>query len=358
MSQRSFLSWLLLACLVINGCAQYNVSGPIRMQVFAPIQGSHCGYQARPQVLETVTNVRNLRGSIGQVVTHSGTLTGEDITNGNYRAVHTQFSQTGNTYYPLDLGSLWAGSFYYALETAYRMFRDLEPTISDMRIVALANGDRLENSLIFQEVEIEDGEDILVDNAAFVYFGNSVNTFINAPIREHSDIPMVFNMGIMVHEYTHMVMNYLVKTPLANSLSEDSVGDRAIGAMDEGIADYFGFLTNRDPKYFLCTVPERTYRDLSKVKSYTQAYKEAMRTGSGYQAHLFGAFFASAQYFMGERLKDHPRHAKTLIQLMKRLGSGSCGSANSLDYSAIARCHEGVTGAHSEISYVYRQLGF
>ena len=75
----------------------------------------------------------------------------------------------------------------------------------------------------------------------------------------------------MNHEFSHLIFQHLFYEPGIKRNTE--VGStkptmNTLSALDEGIADYFGFLAVQDPGYFLCSFP-RENRDLAVPKAFT-----------------------------------------------------------------------------------------
>lgn len=368
--QRALL-WLVAVFFLVS-CTQSETSGPITMYVIQPTPNS-CSHTIAPARILTLTNVNEMRGKVGRVV-----YFGQDFaeltdlealkTLEGFNPVSVNFSQSGSRYYPLDMGSLFAASLYYAIETAHLLFTRIDPSAN--LIQAIPNHS---DTLIIQRARIADAW-----GASYVPYPENPsqtspanNFFFSYVSREDmTDLPFATNLGVMVHEYTHMVFQHLARKKLnaAGYLDGEDRTTYTIGALNEGLADYFGFLASGDPKFLLCSLRNSHERDMSVLKpeeDVEDLFSKLENPGERgpFLIHEGGGIFAAIQYHIGERLKaegtgDHETHAKSLIALMKTLQScGTSGSKFSMHFGKVRQCHLEVvdSSTRSIVSEVYNK---
>lgn len=360
-------------------CAQRDLQLVRTVNVIQPIQGQSCGYQVAPASLQTLDNLTELRGRIGRVVTTKQELGANDelLKSGTgFSPIDLQFHLDGATAFPVDMSSLFGASLYYALESSYLMIRALEPKAD----LALVLPNFPETTIIYnarakEGVSKERKE--VYDNAEYLPYRDKdkrlslKNYFLAYPNKDVKDIPLGLNVGVMAHEYSHMVFHHLFLEPgiQRNTLVSDRDGTRpteqTLAAMDEGIADYFGFLLTRDPGFLQCSFPFEN-RNLSVAKEFTEDVVLRLENKNSYDPHEAGAVFAAIQYRIGEEIKSHETNATTLIRMMHRFLECQDirvdASTVGFDFADVAKCHlrEYVDGTQqATVRGVYeRYLGF
>lgn len=350
-----FLVPVICATSLVS-CSQSVISGPVEVTLIRPTS-DHCKYAIAPATLQTIDNLNEMRGRIGRVVT-----TGKQIdsnsqlleTGNGFDKIDVQFTKSGNTYGPVDSTSLFAASLYYAIETGYMLFKGLDAR-SDMANLFPS----MAETLILQDVKrIDDSSSSkteIYDNAEYLPYvlqsGNSSlirNYFFAYPTKEVTQIPLGLNLGIMVHEYTHMMFQYLFYQPgirrnMSVSNQNGKPTENTLAALDEGLADYFGFMAVKDPGYFLCSFPNEN-RDLRISKEFTDPITNALESDQEFDPHEGGAVFAAIQYRIGEALQNHETNAKALVGMMATLTD--CADVNlgtntlAMNFAGIAKCHE------------------
>lgn len=310
-----------------------------------------------------------MTGALGAVVFSSENLgTRPEILDSQQglNSVDTQFSNSGGTYSALDLDSLYAASLYYAVETAHLTVSRLDP-LADMptTIPEFANHTRIvhEAKRTFGDI----GKDPEVtDNAE--YFSNRVqngttsfvlNYLFSYPTVDVTDIPLGLNLGIMAHEYTHLLMRHRFYEPgIARDvgIATGKPTKNTLAALDEGLADYFGFMASGDPSFFLCSYPNEA-RDLLVQKAFTDDIITSIATGTKFDSHEGGAVFASINYEIGARI-GFDENGKSLIRLMNGLltCSSTTSGTNSLSFNFkdVAACH--LSLADSRFQSVIREV--
>lgn len=358
-----------IVSILAVGCAENQFSGPVQARMILPT-GARCQYEVREGTLQTLTSLSDMRGAIGQVVYNSENVQRrpEILDSGvGFTAVDSQFSKRGNVFSPLDFESLFAVSLYHAVETGYRLFRDLDPA-ADMVAVVPNFG---ENTRIVHRARRTFGDvgvdPEITDNAEFlghrVGSGDAVvvkNYLFSFPSDEVDQLPLGLNTGIMVHEYSHLIMHHLFYEPAFKadlSISTTLPTKNTLSSMDEGLADYFGFLATGDPSFFLCSFPTSN-RDLGVPKSFT-AEIIARIEGDGFiSPHEGGAVFAAINYEIGQTI-GHEENGRSLIQMIRTLkdcpdasrGANTIG----LDFGIVARCHARASSRSATVTSVYQK---
>ncbi|MCB0405501.1 MAG: hypothetical protein KDD51_12015 [Bdellovibrionales bacterium] len=335
-----------LGTALLSACST-NVNGPIQVRLIQPAVG-HCRYNIGPATIQTLSSLSNMQGLMGRVGYYDRSQT--------FVKADLQFGQVGGTFTPMDYGSLYAASLYYYLESGYLLFKNLPTSAVDMaqEVPSLSS-----SQIQMEAYDVNSDDEEVKDNAAYLYDEGN-NIFISYPAGDFiNGLPFGMNRGIMIHEYTHFVMRHLVRNKLGKQTKQ--IAYDTLGALDEGIADYFGFLSTiipgtpegekGDPAYFLCT-EDSLDRDLSVAKTVNVSRTSECRNdladydclripGSKYfSVHSLGAVFAYANWAQGERV-GHFQHAATLVNLMRKLGNGTCGSADNLTFQSIVSCHTG-----------------
>lgn len=358
-------SFVVLVCSL--GCNQTIQSGSTRISIVHPSNG-HCQYTVGPVNFQTLENISNMTGKVGRVLHSSNNLdkdpntlaTGQGLT-----PVDTEFFRTGDTYFPANLDSLFAASLYYSIENGYLLTKTLDPTIDLASIVPNFRDTRIVHRAIRSESSLNIKKEIS-DNAEYlsVRSGSQVlNYFFSYPTDTVTDIPLGLNMGIMNHEFSHLVFQHLFYEPgIKRNLNVGSTKPttHSLAALDEGLADYFGFLATQDPGYFLCTFPQEN-RDLSRPKYFTSGLIAGIDSNSDdyFDSHQGGAVFASIQYEIGQTLGNHQVVGKSLLNLMSSLltcPSTVSGNTLNFNFGDIAKCHLSLLSSDSRAQGVARQI--
>lgn len=366
--------WIyVLLCLGLVSCSEEKPQGTIHANVIQPT-GRHCEYTIAPGPITTLHSLTDMKGALGAVVTSSENLgSREEILDKHdgLNSVDVQFARSGNTYTPLDMDSLFALSLYYAVEFGYQLFTGLDSSESMTKVDPLS----WSRTLIVHEARRTFGEigvdPEVTDNAEYLSHrvtddsGNEMvlNYLFSFPTDEVEDIPLGLNLGIMVHEYSHLVMQHLFweKGISKDTLvSSEKPTKQTLGALDEGLADYFGYLATKDPGYFLCSFPSEN-RDLSVKKEFTDELIASLGSDRGYDTHTGGAVFAAINYEIGQAI-GRDQNGIYLVQLMSSLLT--CSNANlssdsntlNMDFGSVAACHAAIAKPEhkSQISSIYR----
>lgn len=378
MNRKRLFQWALIAVsgAVFTGCTEDL--GTVNVQVVTPVGGgAHCQYRLAPVQLRTMQNLTKFEGALGRVVYSNKDVNSEpemQRTGKGFSAVDGQFGKSGDTYFPLDYHSLYAASLYNAVETGYRITSGLLPSAD---FLAYEPDFAARTLIVHQSVLVntqgaKKGEE-RVDNATFraVFLplpggGETVRNFLlSHPTDTTPGLPLGLNLGIMVHEYMHLVTNSLFTMKLRAGLGEGALtqyGQRVLQSIDEGISDYLGFLATEDPGYFNCSNP-RAARDLSNSQNtfYPQFFTY-LRESPSFDPHEGGAIFAAANYAMALRQNnDFSGQAESILNMVDNLYSclSRNGSLRNVSFNAVANCHALAAGGSrsNTIRSIYREWG-
>lgn len=357
---------LLGVPLLFAGCSAEKLSGPVQITVIRPVAG-HCNYEIAPTQVHTLSSLSKMQGLIGSVVTSSENLDEKDEIFESGKGLHpidAQFLSSNGVYGPVDLSSLFAASLYSSIETGYLLFKQLDPTYDMAQIVP-----RFSETKIIHNARRNEGRNSrqeIQDNAEYLPYTHSgsntvTNYFLSYPTNEVSGVPLGLNLGIMVHEFTHLVFHHLFYEPGFKRNTQVSTAKptaNTLAALDEGNADYFGYLAAQDPGFFLCSFPQEN-RDLRVEKYFTQEMVAALNSkdDASFDPHEGGAVWAAIQYQIGLAIGSN-ENGKSLIQLMA--GLLDCADAKSndnllaLDFTAVARCHKKILAQTRDTSNVHQ----
>lgn len=304
----------------------------------------HCQYSFAPTTVETLDSLSPMSGRLGRVVTSPNELTEnpETLEQGiGLEPLDTHFLVSGNSAYPQDYPSLFAATLYKALESVYLLFARLDPAadlatmvtdLPDTRIVYQAhyeksNGKEYRDNAAYTAIQIKNNGQVVGEK----------NYIFSFPIEEVSEVPLGVNPFIVAHESTHFVNRYLWKKYLNLS---DTTTKNVAGAIDEGTADYGGFMVTGDPGGFLCSFPSEG-RDLAVPKTLSGDVPYDV-SSAGYPIHNAGAVWAYSQYQIGQAI-GHEENMRALIRAFSNCVRGS----STLTYSKVIQCHLSALGSRS-----------
>lgn len=343
----------LLAC-------SRSTTDQVQMLVIQPV-GANCQYKVDYAPVETLTRIEPLEGEMGRVVYQKqkvfDAVAREDWS--SFKPLDVHFAQNGTQIAPLDMTSLFAGSLYSAIESSYRLFRDLDPS-ADMKSYA----SNLSESFIVHNAHEADFSGQKVEaNASFVLFEDSLGInqhfFVNYPHDGGSTIPLGLNVGVIGHEYAHMVWSYLISAQRKTSRPDTTETKNTLGALNEGMADYFGYLLSQDPNFVSCSLGTLDVpRDLSQPKSISTSHASEIRNDNDYDIYRGGAVWAAAQYEIG-RAVGFTENGKALVKLFSNLldcPETRLRTENSgINFSKIAACHQRLLGSRSDVRQIYNR---
>lgn len=365
--KRVLLLSSVLAMLISIGCNQANYNGSAVINIVHPARG-HCQYTVSPVSFQTLENISNMTGKVGRVLYSSNNLDKDPntlVTGQGLTPVDTEFFRSGDTYFPANLDSLFAASLYYSIENGYLLTKTLDPTIDLALIVPNFRDTRIVHRAIRSE-SLANTQKEISDNAEYLSVRSGpqvLNYFFSYPTDTVKNIPLGLNMGIMNHEFSHLVFQHLFYEPgIKRNMNVGSTKPttHSLAALDEGLADYFGFLATQDPGYFLCTFPQEN-RDLALPKYFTSGLIAGIDSNSDdyFDSHQGGAVFASIQYEIGQTLGNHQVVGKSLLNLMSNLltcSSTVSGNTLNFNFGDIAKCHLSLLSSDSRAQGVARQI--
>jgi len=369
------ITWigLLLCPFLLVACSQDKAAGPVSVQLIHPVPG-HCAYSLGATNVDTLTNITTqISGLMGQVVTSSGVFSDQDAQSSSpssldnpslFSPLTVNFINGGGVYAPEDIDSLFGISLYYAIEKGYELFAGLDPNAD---ITKLTN---MPQTLIVDEGQrvSDPGTAVEGDNAEYLPHtitlpsGQTMtkNFFFSYPTQQVTQIPLGLNLGIMVHEFTHMEFQWLFYQPGAAAGvqigSNDVATPDTLSSVNEGMADFFGYMATQDPGFFLCSFPTEN-RDLSVPKVFDDNLVQSIQTGNNFDPHAGGAVFAAMNYQVVLALGNPTPVAQAIIRFMYTLLNCSAavsGNTISLDFGKVAACE--IQAADPNTGSVMRQV--
>jgi hypothetical protein len=310
-----------------------------------------------------------MRGRVGRVLYSSSNLDrNPDILKSGVglKPIDTDFVNSGDALMPANLDTLFAASLYYSVEAGYLLMKALDPSIdlaaiipnlADTRIVHHAK--RLSDSNNSQKEISDNAEYFSLSRSGFA----TLNYFFSYPTDEVKEIPLGLNLGVMNHEFSHLIFQHLFYEPGIKrnlEVGSDKPTSHTLAALDEGFADYFGFLATKDPGYFLCSFP-RENRDLSLPKFFSPEVIARIESSSNdyFDSHEGGAVWAAIQYEIGQALGDHQLIGKSLLKLMSNIlecPNTIRGNTLSFNFGDLARCHQSILSTDSRAQSLARQI--
>lgn len=341
--------------LTVVGCSSsIDSSTGFNVTLLQP-KGAGCNYEIAAAQVKTLQSLSNLTGAVGQVVTSPLDLDSRpDILGSGYsmRPVDVTFYKSGATYFPANYDSLVAVSLYNAVEQSYEVYATLNPRMDlltsypnvgkDTWIVHDAK--RMTTSTTGgPEQEVADNAEYFsVQNQSSV--GDSLRNFIfSYPNLEVTQMPLAVNVGIIAHEFSHLVFNHYFWEPAGTiNTSGAKPTQNTLSSLDEGVADYIGYLATQDPSFFLCSFPTEN-RDLSKPKIFSaDVVARIQSNGSDFDAHEGGAIFAAINYEIGTALGDQRKNGAliaALIPYLLQCQDTRSGNSLSLNFRDVGACH-------------------
>jgi len=359
--------WFLyvLSLLVLLGCSNSIPQGPVNAQVLEPT-GARCEYRFATKNLATIQDVETLNGKLGRVFTTPSRLGADNVSleqGAGLNTIHLNLSWDVDKVTARDLNSWMGLSFYTAVEQFYNTFLKVSPQTDLLAIDPNLGANTFMVLNAVRSIDEYGTGELITDNAQYLPYtsvtGITKNFLFSYPTEEIAGVPLAANTGIISHEYTHLLMNYLFWSKAANTYT-DGTGktESTLAALDEGLADYFGYLTTKDASFFQCSFPQEN-RDLSQVKAFTSDVVASLAdTSENFDPHLSGAVFASIQYEIGKRMGNPEKNGTLLVKLMNSLIScGMSGNLLSLDFRKIAQCHTNLASEPDRtlIRQVYNQ---
>jgi len=355
--------WLVLG-LGLSACSRQSLLQGSAVRLMQAV--GHCRYDTVNRQLPTLESLQDIKGALGRVVTSPQNVeTRAEILDHatGFATVDTDFSESGGVLVPMDYNTLFAVSLYAEVETAHLTFAGLDPA-ADMTRLLPGFGSR---TFIVHEARRTLGGEVgkapeTTDNAEFLgHFpsdgGPTINYLFSFPTREVSGMPLGLNLGIMAHEYTHLIFHHLFHVPFKDQHLEHATNSSfvTLSAFEEGLADYFGYLASKDPGYFDCSFPG-SGRDVSQPKHFTAEIVSRLQSDPDADIHEAGAVWAAIAYQIGQA-SSHEENGRALIKMMPALLQClRSGTAIRADFAKIAACHQQVAGsAAATVQRVYSQ---
>ncbi|OGQ91801.1 MAG: hypothetical protein A2289_10105 [Deltaproteobacteria bacterium RIFOXYA12_FULL_58_15] len=211
-------------------------------------------------------------------------------------SVQTSWVKDGEVAVPTDIASLLLLSAYAHFERAAVYFSELDSIVT-------------ENSApCFYDPHIPISDDLTVstvDNAAYVPIAD---LFLIMRTEKLGDIPLALNPGVLAHEYAHRVFYYELWGAELADVEMDPLAANLLGAVDEGVADYFAARIVNDPQFTSHSLDETAAaaRDLSTPRQLEVAWLDGTKpTKSGvYDPYPLGTVLAANLWHLVDAIAD------------------------------------------------------
>jgi hypothetical protein len=286
-------------------------------------------YALRPAVITTLAEPHEGRGVVarlragGELVASLGSAESEqEIRDGLHidggATPDIQFTVRGGVAVPWDFDSALMLSLYHHLERASEFFAVAGVPLARVRRLDAYYYATLDIPFVPTPVPL------ISDNAAYVM---TLDVFFVPPRQALDDVPLVTNRGVVVHEYSHAVLNRLLfdddRVPdyLHEEWPKEAVNE--VRSLDEGIADTFAAIATGDPDFIAPSIDAELYeidRDLTVERHYTDALRgDVLRSELiDYDPYALGSVIASTLWAMRE-LVGEAVLARTLVSVLDAL---------------------------------------
>lgn len=216
--------------------------------------------------------------------------------------------ESGGALVPEDFDSLAMVSIYYQIERSLLFFED--EGLDTGRLVHMSTYYWPR----FTIVETDGAEEIMVDNAFYLYATSATRSFYVFPHEQFGWLPLSMNGGVMTHEFSHAVYDALVTEPNRAVIDGGGITSAAanfIYGLNEGIADAFAVARLGDADYMRHSIDAGVFvfscngggyqdivRDASTPVPYTAAFDSAARNRppDEFCPYDIGRFVSSALY--------------------------------------------------------------
>lgn len=344
-----FLSFFMIFSGVLPACQKVEPDGG-SYKVRIPLDDGSGNYRSSEVELRTVSNLQTMEGAAvhvkakGHIIEKSGDDgKGLDIDMG--KVPTAQFVKVNGVYIPADIDSLALTTAIYNLEKV-KILTDtlLGNTEPSKPVDVIYDANVLLNDSSGEQKR-------MVNNAAYI---SQKDFFIIVPY-EMEKIPLGMNGGVLAHEYGHKVFSHITKNELDRAVASGSVtasdaaeiqkvfsnvslsewkardanpsttsevtdlkaNDVMVGSINEGFADYIGYLHSGNPSFISPSVESQEHRDMSQEKASSKSDVAGKASVVDHDVHHVGAFFARFLYLMSKR-DGKEVTAKNTFQFLKR----------------------------------------
>lgn len=309
--------WLILVLAV--ACGPGDVAGSVKVEIVAV--GADGSYGIEVETVE-VRSLRRLEGETTRFVTGAELAVEEDneleVRGG--RPIQLRLAESGGVYESLDYEGLIALSAYHHMQEAHALFREVglgegTKTLPQMDSLFLPALDGASPSL-----------SSLRDNAAYAYTEDSFLLLRESVLDE---VPLAANQGIIAHEFSHAVLDYLTTTAAGEivrpeaRLSWDRPSVNHWRSVDEGLADVFAAAFTGDPDFIRPSGGEHIEgRDLSGDHAFTEEIENDASYGFAYDPYPLGSVVAATFWDYARELEADGMSAEDANREMAHLAFG------------------------------------
>jgi hypothetical protein len=281
------VTWL--ACLTFLGCGGPDAVGAVEARLYALQPDGGYGYTTRR--IHDVVSIAQLRSS------HVVFRASSDLELG-FSGTHLDRGQPFDLAFHLEDGvvvadddrSLDALSAFANLNACATLFSRLG-AVSGPPMDVLFHP-RMD-SLLLGDLRVS-----LTDNAAYA---GVYDAFIIIPSFVLRALPLEDNLGVMCHEFGHSIMAHQAFGAGDGELASKLDSDHSYRAMEEGVADLFGYAATGAPNFIAPSVSQAGViedRDLSQPLTYSKDERRAlvMASDDDFSPHHHGSYLARAIY--------------------------------------------------------------
>lgn len=238
---------LFLAGLVV-ACAPSS-EAPVTVMVLVP--KANGVFETQPKKLTTIENISTLEGSIAHFI--GGARLIWDLSDPNAEetsrplfkdeggSVRAQFIEKNGVLWPADFHSWAMITAYWNLEQAFLYFDGIYGKQDSTELLDLPVYYWLDTNVLNPWKKESN-----TDNAFF--YSALFPMMAVLPFKDFQTIPLSINLGIMAHEYAHLVFNARVHHSNRFSPVYSHIDDMAMSILDsinEGLADFHAFGVTR-----------------------------------------------------------------------------------------------------------------
>ena len=240
------------AVVLLAACAPSSTA-PVKVMAIVPsITGT---YETKQIELTTITSITALTGKVvtlvggtqividpndpAQMMATTDDQIAQTLQPNRGGAVHANYIDKGGVLWPADFHSWAMVTTYFNFEQSYLYYQ---------RVYDGAPTDTLLGTRVLYWAEFKDlstgSEQVATDNA---FWFQPIRSFVLVPFDKLQKIPFALNVGVVGHEFAHLVFNQkvfanvAVPLPLFGPSAWHLRPFNLLKSMDEGLADFHGY---------------------------------------------------------------------------------------------------------------------
>ncbi|MFP4601052.1 MAG: hypothetical protein ACLFVJ_22580 [Persicimonas sp.] len=325
---RALKIWGVLAvlALVLGGCGNPDVEEGDRFLVL-DWNADQRQYEVVESTIETLDDVEAVDGEVAYLRGGGDIIAGtsEPQTEADYKeALLIEGDETPQARYEREDGAVKGLDFHSFL--MFTLYHHLEKSVDYFQSIGVGE-DTVGRIPVYYSPTLSFiiPVNLLTDNAAYAF---TLDAFLIPPQVLLEEIPLAANRGVIVHEYSHAVVNRLVhEDARAPAYLLDDWPDAAanrMAALDEGVADIFGALATGEPNFIGPSISEELFdidRDLSKQRVYDEALLDEVDTTpqSSFNPYALGTVVASTVWALRDDVDDDEALGRAVADTLRDL---------------------------------------